>query len=848
MPEIRKTINLKVVHPFHADEQLKEVGELDVRDLGDDVFGPLRRKPGSSDDDWREELKWRMRGLKAMDLLGRAEDLEYVVKRWDKTRAGETEEDRNKFQYLESLVDMSAKTPEQFFKRMRRTLNRAIRIEDGGEYRTPRVEDTHPVFEVFDASVERLNSRLPEQSRISLEHRLPVESTSKHTIVFGRAWWYDPDAPVISKDHIPDYKVPEETGNLEQFRQRCLQRQEYLRTNSEREVSEQTEKEMERLSAEQERELTPDERRAVEREQEKNVTAERGHLDLVLEEGESGLIERAKRLVDDHKYNAGWALEAAKDELLADKRLEYEANPLMMSIMAGQLIEYEHAGDYAETTYTGKSREELAREAISNMPEGTIVFSPKALSQDEAVMFANAGKVHGVVVGGERDKAGPHFHRIFDERSGVSAYNPYIEEFPVETGDYAIVDTFTQKPQIIMDPTEKVRRDYLRWKQVAESVDAEKLREADQEARTRKVPERGVESETIQIAGNVSEPENALYLIKHGAKGSGLGRGEELLSRLDRIESYDGLEGYLFGEYSNMLDEFRNESQDNKKGYAVVLRAFDLGADKVPWCVKHFFAGPEKDPSIYRGARVLLDNPEFFKAQARAVLRLAYHYDEVDFMIPMVEEPGQIEGIRGLWQEAKDELARSGAQYRDDLGFGVMVEDKKLIGHDGDILKQVLDKGMKPISVGTNDLTRSILNLPSAKVYERINGVEEYHDHEPSVLSRLKLIHDLCSGMLGGADPETDKHYPLEVCGDMAGTNTGAILLVGMGYRKLSMVADRIPLVRRVIRDLPIDVMQRISQEILEGSFMDNQKVRAYVEEKTLEYADVDLKGDRYTK
>ncbi|MBD3261842.1 MAG: hypothetical protein GF334_09295 [Candidatus Altiarchaeales archaeon] len=845
MPEIRKVVNLKTVDAKETKQLIETLDGIELKGTKDELFGPLRRGEGVSDEEWVDERRWRIRGVKALHFLRNRASMRYAVENWDKLEAGETPDDISHMQYLQSLVDIDVNTPQQFFKRLRRTLNRAIRIEDkdeGGQriLRKPRVEDTHEAFEIFDRAVKDLNTSLPQDQRIKLEHRIPVQSTSRHTIEFGRAWWYEPDVPVPNKVLIPSHKIGEELQSLGDFRQKAYDRQVWLHENEQTEVNKRFEARLKQLS-DAGSSLDEGEKKEVHAGCRQEVLEERGVLDWITRGDDDGIVARAEKFVKRRRYNGMWALEAAKDEWINEKKEDMsKSDPLMRPILVNQLSDYEEAVKKAQQMYSGKEPGELAQEALENMPKGTIVFSPKALGQDEAVRFAASPKVRAVIVGGPKDKAGPHFHRIFDQRSKLSAYYPDLEGFPVETGDYVVVDTYTKKPQVVMDPTEETRRQAHRWRRAAKVTEGKKVREAKYEAETKKTRDR--DSVTIQLAGNVSDADEVPYLLGHGAKGVGLCRGEEILSKLKEITSYDSLEKHIYTEYSSMLDEIHSESLDEKRGYAVVLRAFDLGGDKVPGCVKPFFS--DKDPMQYRGARVLLDNPKFFKAQAKAVLRLAYHYEETEFMIPMVEDAGQLPEFKNLWGEAKSELTEEKTQFKQDMDFGVMIETRNLAEQTPYIAAQ----NIKPLSVGSNDLTRDLLNLPWGKVYELRDGVEEYYDHEPPVLRYLKFIQDQGREGFEQPDSKEDKHYPIEVCGDMAGTNTGAILLIGMGYRKLSMVADRIPLVKRVIRDTPIKVMERIAGEVLQQPLLNNREVRQYVTEKMRDYADVDIESPKYTK
>ena len=65
----------------------------------------------------------------------------------------------------------------------------------------------------------------------------------------------------------------------------------------------------------------------------------------------------------------------------------------------------------------------------------------------------------------------------------------------------------------------------------------------------------------------------------------------------------------------------------------VVLRTLDIGGDKpLP-----YFPVTEQNPFLgWRGSRILLDHPEIFLTQARAMLRAGIGYHNLQIMFPMI--------------------------------------------------------------------------------------------------------------------------------------------------------------------------------------------------------------------
>ena len=89
-------------------------------------------------------------------------------------------------------------------------------------------------------------------------------------------------------------------------------------------------------------------------------------------------------------------------------------------------------------------------------------------------------------------------------------------------------------------------------------------------------------------------------------------------------------------------------------------------------------------------------------------------------------------------------------------------------------------------SVGTNDLIQYLLAVD--RTDPRVSGL--YEPLHPAVLRTLAQI----------ARAAHAQQRPLSVCGEMAGHPVQALLLVGLGYRELSMAPSAIPRVKAALR------------------------------------------------
>ncbi len=272
----------------------------------------------------------------------------------------------------------------------------------------------------------------------------------------------------------------------------------------------------------------------------------------------------------------------------------------------------------------------------------------------------------------------------------------------------------------------------------------------------------------IPLRGNLDLPEELAPLARHGAEGVGLLRTEFMIVGRASLPSE-----------SEQLDYFRRVARQFPQD-PVTVRSYDVGGDKFPAA---FRIGPEPNPFLgWRALRVCLDRPQVFITQLRALLRARLDGD-VRLMLPLVIEVGEVTRTRELIAEAREALRRDGLRAADHLPVGVMVETPAAVT----VADQLADHA-DFLSVGTNDLTQYTLALDrgNARLAARFSG---FH---PAV---LRLLRDVAA--VGAA-----RGTPVSVCGEMASEPFGIFLLLGLGYRELSVAPTALPLVRWLVRHL----------------------------------------------
>lgn len=328
----------------------------------------------------------------------------------------------------------------------------------------------------------------------------------------------------------------------------------------------------------------------------------------------------------------------------------------------------------------------------------------------------------------------------------------------LRANDHAILDGSTGL--MVLNPTHQdieAYRERSRQEAVAEA-------ELRQLATLEAVSTEGIR---VTLRANVDLPEEAELAANSGAEGVGLLRTEFLV--LGRATMPDEEEQYR--SYKRVVEAFG--------GHPVVIRTFDIGGDKLP--VGGF--PPEPNPFLgWRAIRMCLDQPELFRTQLRALLRVAVHGD-VRIMLPLVVSVDEIRNTRTLLAQAEEELRARGVAFRSDVPLGVMVETPAAA-----IAADVLAPEVAFFSIGTNDLVQYTLAVDRGNV----NLAARFTPLHPAVLRLIRRTVET------GAASRLD----VTVCGEMASQPLMAFALLGLGVRQMSVAPRSVPLMKRIVRGI----------------------------------------------
>ena len=287
----------------------------------------------------------------------------------------------------------------------------------------------------------------------------------------------------------------------------------------------------------------------------------------------------------------------------------------------------------------------------------------------------------------------------------------------------------------------------------------------------------------VRLYANIENVNDTAGLDENGAEGIGLFRTEYLWMSNGRSVSEES----QTKAYQTIVERM--------KGRSVVIRAFDLGGDK--FVSDAGLKRSETNPALgLRSIRCLLRNEEVFKTQLRAILR-ASKSGYVRILLPMVTQLSEFVRARQLLDECAAELQGKGIPYPiPKLGAMVEVPCAALIA-------PVLVAHADFISIGSNDLTQYTMAA------DRMNEAT-VHLYQPAHPAVLKLIAMTVEAAHAGG-------IPISLCGEMASRPLTALLLLGMRIDFLSMAPTSIPVIKALIRKVPVKEAESLTRAALEA-------------------------------
>ncbi len=334
-----------------------------------------------------------------------------------------------------------------------------------------------------------------------------------------------------------------------------------------------------------------------------------------------------------------------------------------------------------------------------------------------------------------------------------------IEQIMLEslTGTVAIIDG--DAGLVILDPTPEQLQDYERMRVEQVAIDRRL-------AELRFQPSVTQDGVAVQLMANVEGVRDLDSLETQSIAGIGLFRTEFAFMERRQFPTEDE----QVAMYSRAMI--------GAEGKPVTFRTLDVGGDKP---LGYFKMPDERNPVLgWRGIRLCLDWPDILYSQMRAILRASAH-GHARILLPMVTTRNEVARCREVMGQLVADLKANGVPHDATIELGAMVEVPVLVSVLPDVLP-LCDF----VSVGTNDLVQYLLavdrdNQRVAKMYD------PFH---PGVLRVLKQIADAANTAGKG----------VSICGEIAGDHLFTPLLIGLGFRELSMAPVFLPRVRLMLR------------------------------------------------
>ena len=405
---------------------------------------------------------------------------------------------------------------------------------------------------------------------------------------------------------------------------------------------------------------------------------------------------------------------------------------------------------------------------LSLINEETIIVSNDLTPSDTAQLNKQFTKGFATAVGGRTSHSAIMARSL--EIPAVVGINGLLDS--VNHGDMIVLDAL--EGVVIVNPSEAEIKHYqIKANNFSELKASLKiLKDADSVS---------TDGHHVELVGNIGTPNDVDSVLNNGGEGVGLYRTEFLYMDAQELPT----EEEQFVAYKKVLEKMGNRP--------VVVRTLDIGGDKK---LPYLPIPEEMNPFLgYRAIRLCLDRTDIFRTQLRALLRASV-FGKLCIMFPMIATLDEFRDAKAITMDEKANLKKEGVKVADDIQIGMMVEIPASA-----ILADQFAKEADFFSIGTNDLIQ--YSMAADRMSEKVSYL--YQTLNPSILRLIKLTID-------GAHKEGKW---CGMCGEMAGDELAAPLLLGLGLDEFSMSASSILQTRKMIRSLSYAQMKVMAAEAL---------------------------------
>ncbi|HEY4205124.1 MAG TPA: phosphoenolpyruvate--protein phosphotransferase, partial [Xanthobacteraceae bacterium] len=490
----------------------------------------------------------------------------------------------------------------------------------------------------------------------------------------------------------------------------------------------------------------------------------RADLDTMLERGDVAdggehrdVLEAYRMFANDHGWShklheavaTGLTAEAAVERVQSDTRARMlrSTDPYLRD----RLHDLEDLGHRLMRQLAGQDH----APSREHLPDNAILIA-RAMGP-AALLDYDRKRLRGLVL--EEGTANSHV-AIVARALGIAA----IGEVPnapgiADQGDAIIVDATSGS--IYIRPSTEIESAY------AERVRFRARRQAQYSA-LRDLPTVTKDGQAVELMLNAGLVIDLPHIDDTGSAGIGLFRTE-----------LQFMVGQSLPRTSEQLALYRSVL-DAANDKPVTFRTLDIGGDKA---LPYMDTVVEENPALgWRAIRLGLDRPALLRGQIRALLR-AGGGRSLKIMFPMISEIAEFDEAKLLVERELTYLRQHGHSLPERVDVGTMVEVPALLYQLDELLKKV-----DFVSVGSNDLFQFLFAVDrgNSKVSERFDTLSA------PILRALRDIVRKANAAKRTAS----------LCGEMASQPIGALALIAMGYRSLSLSATAHGPVKAMILDL----------------------------------------------
>lgn len=462
------------------------------------------------------------------------------------------------------------------------------------------------------------------------------------------------------------------------------------------------------------------------------------------------LIEPACERIRDDRINAEWALAQQGEQLQeAFRRIDDE--------------------------YLALRREDL--EQVINLIQRELAEQPSALfgtqvphHLDDTVLVATELTPADLTVLSQRKVAG-----LVTEHGGPWSHTAILArslEIPMVVGVHHALELLDEGEPVVLDghygavlvsPDDGLRRHYA-------DKQASSLRHRGELKRYLSLRSCTSDGLSFHLFGNAELPVEFERCMTVGVDGIGLMRTEYLF-----LDQHVPDEETQYRAYCNALRAMG--------GKPLTIRTLDAGGDKLPDSLA-LTRGP--NPALgLRGLRLSLSVTDLFRDQLRAILRASAE-GPVRILLPMLTTVEEVSLARQLIAECREALRSKGLSIDPEIPVGGMIETPAAA-----LNVQAMATELDFLSIGTNDLIQYVLAI------DRQDELVSYL-YDPAHPAVVELL---------ARTVEAGRCHGLEVmvCGELAGDERAARLLLGLGVTHFSMPPAQVAAVKKSLIEASAD-------------------------------------------